>query len=153
MGFGSKLGLNEGGVPVKKLVFAMVAGFVVQMAGLLLIHSVWLKEDYADTEATWRTLEAAQARVWAMLLGTAIYIVGAVLIYERGREAKPWIAQGVRFGILLSLVSVIYGSLSGWVMLPIPHQLVVKWMAGESVLAVALGLVIARICHLAEGRA
>jgi hypothetical protein len=84
------------------------------MAGLLLIHSVWLKEDYVDTAETWRTREAAQARVWAMLLGTAIYIVGAVLIYERGREAKPWIAQGVRFGILLSLVSVIYGSLSGW---------------------------------------
>ena len=135
---------------MKKLILAMVAGYVVQMAGLLLIHSVWLKEDYIDTAGTWRTLEAAQARVWAMLLGTAIYIVGAVLIYERGREAKPWIAQGVRFGILLSLVSVIYGSLSGWVMIPVPHELVVKWMAGETVLVVALGLVIARICQPAR---
>jgi len=137
-------------MPVKKLTFAMVAGFAVQMAGLLLIHSVWLKEDYIDTAGTWRTLEAAQARVWAMLLGTAIYIVGAVLIYERGREATSWIGQGARFGILLSLVSVIYGSLSGWVILPVPHQLVVKWMVGETVLAVALGLVIARICQPAQ---
>jgi len=129
------------------MIFAMIAGFVVQLAGLFAIHGVWLKEDYVDTAATWRTLEAQQARVWAMILSTAVYIVGAVLIYARGREAKNWIGQGVRFGILLALVSVVYGSLSGWVILPVPHQLVVKWMVGESLLAVTLGLVIARICQ------
>ena len=32
----------------------ILAGFVVQMAGLLLIHSVWLKQDYVDSASLWR---------------------------------------------------------------------------------------------------
>ena len=130
-------------VPVKKTILAMVVGFVVQLGGLFLIHGIWLKQDYINTAALWRSPEAASARVWAMLLGT--------LIYVRGREAKPWIAQGVRFGILVAMVVVVYSSLSGWVIIPVPHQLVVKWIISESLLAVVLGLVIAGICQPAAG--
>jgi archaellum biogenesis protein FlaJ (TadC family) len=133
---------------MKKTIVATVAGFVVQLVGLLLIHSVWLKQDYVDTASNWRTLEGQTARVWAMLLAILLYVVGAVLIYERGVEQKPWMGQGVRFGTLLALVSVVYGSLSGWVILPVPHMLVVKWMIGEGLLCVVFGLVVAAICQV-----
>ena len=132
---------------MKKTIGAIVAGFVVQMAGLVLIHSVWLKQDYIITAAVWRAPEAQTARIWAMLLGTLIYAAGAVLIYIRGVEPKPWAGQGVRFGILVALVTVVYSSLSGWVILPVPHMLVVKWIAGESVLCVVFGMVVAAICQ------
>jgi hypothetical protein len=135
---------------VKKTILAMVVGFVVQLGGLFLIHGVWLKPDYLATAALWRTQQAAVARVWAMLLGSLIYVVGAVLIYVRGREEKPWMGQGVRFGILLAMVVVVYSSLSGWVILPVAHLLVEKWIISESVLAVVLGLVIAGICQPAR---
>ena len=132
---------------MKKAIVGMFAGFCVQLVGLVLIHSVWLKQDYVNTAATWRPLPAQQARIWAMLLGILIYVVAAVLIYLRGVESKPWVGQGVRFGILLALVVVVYGSLSGWVILPIPHALVVKWIIGESLLSVVFGLVVAAICQ------
>jgi archaellum biogenesis protein FlaJ (TadC family) len=132
---------------VKKMIFAMVVGFVVQLGGLFLIHGVWLKPDYLATAAVWRTQQAQVARTWAMLLGTLIYVVAAVLIYVRGREAKPWFGQGVRFGILLALVVVVYSSLTGWVILPLPHLLVAKWIISETLLTVVLGLVIAGICQ------
>jgi len=132
---------------VKKAIVAMVAGFLVQIVGLLLIHSVWLKRDYVNTAVAWRPLSARQARIWAMMLGILIYVVAAVLIYLRGVESKPWVGQGIRFGILLALVVVVYGSLSGWVILPIPHTLVVKWIIGESLLSVVFGLVVAAICQ------
>jgi archaellum biogenesis protein FlaJ (TadC family) len=135
---------------VKKTILAMVVGCVVQLGGLFLIHGVWLKPDYLETAALWRAQQASVARVWAMLLGTLIYVVGAVLIYVRGREEKPWIGQGVRFGILLAMVVVVYSSLSGWVILPVPHLLVEKWIISESLLAVVLGLVIAGICQPAR---
>jgi hypothetical protein len=35
-----------------------------------------------------------------MLLAILIYVFGAVLVYVRGVEQKPWIGQGIRFGIL-----------------------------------------------------
>jgi len=132
---------------MKKLIVAIVAGFVVQMLGLFLIHSVLLKQDYMDTASNWRPLEAMNSRVWAMLLAVLIYVIGAVLIYVRGVESKPWIGQGVRFGILLAMVAVVYGSLSGWVILPIPHMLVVKWIVFEGLLSIVFGLLVAAICQ------
>ena len=132
---------------MKKTIGAIVAGFVVQLAGLFLIHSIWLKPDYLNTAYEWRTLEAQGARTWAMLLGTLIYAVAAVLIYLRGVESKPWMGQGIRFGILLWLVTVVYASLSGWVIMPIPHMLAVKWMIGEGLLCLVFSMVVAAICQ------
>jgi hypothetical protein len=100
-----------------------------------------------DTAALWHPREAQFMRVWAMLLAVLIYVVGAVLVYMRGVEQKPWMGQGIRFGILLALVAVVYGSLSAWVILPIPHMLAVKWIASESLLSVVFGLAVARICQ------
>jgi len=131
---------------MKRIVFAVVVGFVVQLGGLFLIHSVLLRQDYVDTAALWRPREAQIMRVWAMLLAVLIYVIGAVLVYVRGVEQKPWMGQGIRFGILLTLVAVVYGSLSGWVILPIPHMLAVKWIVSESLLSVVFGLAVAGIC-------
>jgi hypothetical protein len=130
---------------MKRMVLAVVVGSVVQLAGLLLIHSVLLRQDYVDTAALWRPRDAQIMRVWAMLLAVLVYVVGAVLLYVRGVEQKPWMGQGIRFGILLALVAVVYGSLSGWVILPIPHLLAVKWILSESLLSVVFGLAVAGI--------
>ena len=131
---------------MRRIVFAVVVGFVVQLGGLFLIHSVLLRQDYVDTAALWRPREAQIVRVWAMLLAVLIYVIGAVLVYVRGVEQKPWMGQGIRFGILLALEVVVYGSLSGWVILPIPHMLAVKWIVSESLLSVVFGLAVAGIC-------
>ncbi len=130
---------------MKRIVLAVVVGFVVQLAGLFLIHSVLLRQDYVDTAAVWRPREAQIMRAWAMLLAVLIYAIGAVLVYVRGVEQKPWMGQGIRFGILLAMVAVVYGSLSGWVILPIPHVLVVKWILSESLLSVVFVLAVAAI--------
>jgi energy-converting hydrogenase Eha subunit G len=131
---------------MKKTISAVVVGLVVQLGGLFLIHSVLLRRDYLDTAGLWRPLEAQVVRVWAMLLAVLIYVVGAVLIYLRGVEPKPWMGQGIRFGILLALVVVVYSSLSAWVILPIPHMLAVKWIVGESLLSVLFGFSVAGTC-------
>jgi hypothetical protein len=60
--------------------------------------------------------------------------------------SKPWIGQGIRFGILLALVVVLYRSLSAWVIMPVPPMLLVKWIVGESLLSVVFGLTVAGIC-------
>lgn len=130
---------------MKEKIGAIIAAFIVQLGGLFVIHSVVLKQDYLNTAAVWRSYEAQTARMWAMVLAVLIYTVGAVLIYARGVEAKPWIGQGIRFGILMALVSVAYGSLSGWVIIPIPHMLVVKWMVYEGALNLVFGLVVAAV--------
>lgn len=130
---------------MKQKLAAIVAGFILQMAGLFLIHSVWLKPDYLATASIWRSQQDAVARTWAMLLSVLIYVVGAVWIYALTVKPGSWVAQGIRFGILLAMVVVVYGSLSGWVILPLPHMLAVKWIIGESLLSAVFALVVAVI--------
>jgi hypothetical protein len=130
---------------MKKAFGAIVAGFAVQFAGLFVIHGVWLKQDYINTADLWRTNDAMMHRMWIMLVADLIFVIGAVCIYARGVENKPWVGQGIRFGILLALVSPISSSLAGYVMLPVSYVLVVKWMISEALLAIVLGLVMAAI--------
>ena len=132
---------------MKKTLGAIVAGFAVEFTGLFLIHGVWLKQDYLDTANLWRGQEAMMHRMWIMLVADLILVIGAVLIYVRGVEHKPWMGQGIRFGILLALISPVSGSLAGYVMVPVNYLLVLKWICGEGLLCVVLGLVIAGICQ------
>jgi hypothetical protein len=80
-------------------------------------------------------------------IANLIFSIGAVLIYVRGVEPKPWAGQGIRYGILLVLVTVIPNSLVEYVVYPLRHELVLKWIIGGSLLTIIVGLAIAAICQ------
>jgi len=130
-----------------KTIGAMVAGFAVQSAGMYLVHDVWLMPEYRATASLWRTPDAINHNMWAMILANAIFAIAAVLIYIHGVEQKSWIGQGIRFGILLALVTTVYGSVMSWVTMPMPHILAVHWIIGEGIVCIVLGLVIAIIAQ------
>jgi len=129
----------------KKLIIAIVAGFAVQMGGLFLLHSVLLKQDYIITAQLWRMPDEVIDRMWALAVAVLIYVAGAALIYAKGIEDKPWFLQGIRFGVLLAMVQAIYTNVSLWVVVPIPHELSIKMIFGEVVIAFLFSLVLAAI--------
>ena len=130
-----------------KKIGAIVAAFVLLGAGRYLLHSVLLKSAYLETSSVWRTPEAMMQRLWAFYVGDLALAVAAVLIYVRGIEPKPWLGQGIRFGILLALATAVPQSLTEYGVYPIPHTMALHWIIGEGVLAVLLGIVIAAICQ------
>ena len=130
-----------------KTIGAIVASFVLLSLGGFLIHNVWLMQDYRAHSELWRTQDAMLHRVLHIYIANLIFSIAAVLIYVRGVEAKPWVGQGIRFGILLALVSVIPNSLVEYVVYPLPHELVLKWIIGGGLLTIVVGLVIAAICQ------
>ena len=132
---------------MKTKTIAVVVGFFVQLIGLYLIHSMWLAKDYIATASLWVPVETRYARGWATLLGVLIYAIAAVWIYTRGIQAKPWVGQGIRFGIFLALLTVVYDSLAAWNMMLVPTSLIVKWIIGEGLLCIIFSLVIAAICQ------
>ena len=135
---------------IKKTIGAIVAGLVVLAAGHFLLHGVLLKSAYMASQDVWRPQDARMHRMWGLYLSDFLIALGAVLIYARGVEAKPWAGQGIRFGILLALVTAIPQSLTEYVIYPIHHELALHWIIGEGVLMVLLGLVIAAICQPAK---
>jgi hypothetical protein len=132
---------------VKKTAIAVVAGFVLQMAGSYLLHSVILMNSYMATSELWRSQDAMGHRMWVMLVAQFLFVLGAVLIYQRGAEKKSPVGQGIRFGILLALVSIVPGSLINYVTIPVPHRLALHWIAGEGLQCILLGILTAFICQ------
>lgn len=136
---------------MKKLVLATIVAYIVLMGTNYLVHSVWLMPDYNAIPASHRTAEAIMHRFWAMALGQLFFAAMFAYIYTRGRENKPWLAQGVRFGIVMTLMTVIPYSLSEWVVYLVPHQLAIKWMIAGTIQLLIVGVVVAAICQ--EGSA
>jgi hypothetical protein len=132
---------------MKKTVGAVVGAFVLLAVGRYLIHEVWLKPDYMMHADTMRTEAAIFHRLWILQLSNFLVAFAAVMIYVRGVEAKSWVGQGIRFGILLALVGVIPQSLIEYSVYPLPYMIAVKWIIGEGGLAVLMSLLIAMICQ------
>lgn len=129
----------------KKLIIAMVACYAVLMGTNYLIHQVWLMNDYLATPDSWRPMADLQQKMWVMFVGQAFFAVMFCYIYSRGAEAKPWLAQGIRYGIVMTLFTVIPYSLGEFTVFRVPHMLAVKWMAAGLVQMIILGLIVAGI--------
>jgi hypothetical protein len=131
----------------KRIALAILAGFILLVAGRYLIHSVWLAGVYAEHPALWRTESDMLHRLWVIHLANLIFAAAAVLIYVRGVEAKPWLGQGIRFGVLLALATAVPQSMVEYFTYPIHRMLALQWIIGEGVLALLLGVVVAAICQ------
>jgi hypothetical protein len=129
----------------KKLVIAMVICYAVLVGTSWLIHEVWLMNDYAATPDSWRLLPDMQQKMWVMFVGQAFFAAMFCYIYSRGAESKPWLAQGVRYGVVMTLLTVIPFSLGEYTVYRVPHMLAVKWMAAGLVQMILLGLIVAGI--------
>ena len=129
----------------KKLIIAIFVSYVVLIATNYLVHSVWLMPDYDAIPLSHRSAEQIMHRFWAMALGQFFFAAMFAYIYARGRENKPWMPQGIRYGIVMTFMTVIPYSLSEYVVYLVPHVLAVKWMVAGGIQLVILGLIVAAI--------
>jgi hypothetical protein len=58
-------------------------------------------------------------------------------------EAKPWLAQGVRFGIAVALLTIVPSYLIYFVVQPMPASVVIKQIVFDGILLVILGMIVA----------
>jgi len=138
--------IRSGGIPVKKLIIAIVAAYLVLMGTNYLIHSVWLMPDYDAIPFSHRSIVGIMRRFWAMALGQFFFAALFSYVYTRGMQRKPWLGQGFRYGILMTLFTVIPFSLSEYDTYIVPYRLVIKWMIAGGVQMIILGIIVAVIC-------
>jgi len=131
---------------MKKLILAIVVAYVVLMGTNYLVHSVWLMPDYDAIPLSHRSAEQIIHRFWAMALGQFFFAAMFAYIYTRGREKKPWMPQGIRYGIVMTFMTVVPYSLSEYVVYRVPYMLAVKWMVAGGIQLIILGLIVAAIC-------
>jgi hypothetical protein len=142
---GSKICRQEAITAMKKLLLAIVAAYIVLMLTNYLVHEIWLMSDYAAIPLSHRSPAGIMHRFWAMAVGQFIFAALFAYIYTRGAEKKPWIAQGIRYGILVAFLVVIPTALSEYVVYIVPYMLAIKWMIAGGIQMAILGLVVAGI--------
>lgn len=127
----------------KQFLISWVIVFVVWMIGSFVVHGIFLNEAYGELPNLFRTETETQAYIHWMLIAHLIMAGAFVWIYRRGREDKPPLAQGLRFGIAIALFAPIPMYMIYYVVQPLTPGLVIGQMIGDSLLVVILGVVVA----------
>ena len=119
--------------------------FVAWFMGSFLVHGLLLHGDYMalQSKGLFRSEQDSQQFFHFMILAH-VFLSGAfVWIYSRGVEAKPWAAQGARFGLAVAFLGVIPMYLIYYVVQPMPGATVAKQIAFDTILIVILGVIAA----------
>jgi len=109
----------------KRIFWAGLAIYVVFQGLGFVWDNVLLKGDYDQLKALWRP--NMMSRIWILYAVGLLVAFLFTYIFAKGREGKG-IGEGVRFGIIVWLFTVVPFNLEIWVIFPIPHVLVVKWL-------------------------
>jgi len=127
----------------KQLLTAWVVVFIVWFVGSFVVHGVLLRSDYMQLAGLFRTEDDQQKYFPLMLLAHVILSGAFVWIYARGVETKPWVAQGVRFGVAVALLTIVPTYIIYFVVQPMPAGVVSKQIVFDGILMLILGMVVA----------
>jgi hypothetical protein len=125
----------------RKFIIAWIVILVAWFLGSFLVHGVLLGADYKALGALFRTDADAQQYFPLMILAHVLLAGAFTWIYARGVEAKPWLGQGVRFGVAVAFLTTIPTYLIYYVVQPMPSAVVAKQIVFDSLLMVILGVI------------
>ena len=125
----------------KRLVSAILVGFVFISATDFLIHGLWLKSDYLATASLWRTQAEMGATMKWILVSEILYAVTFVTIWAKGfADRSPCLKCACMYGLFMGLFLQVSTCIS-YAVSPVPSGLVLKWFFSGLAQTVLLGIV------------
>jgi hypothetical protein len=106
-------------------------------------HQLLLGRDYVAIEPIMRSKSDMQAHFPFALLSAVVYSAALVWIYAQGRSARPWLGQGLRFGVVVWAIAAVPQYIANYTIEPWPGEFVIKILAWELVAALVLGVLVA----------
>ena len=129
----------------KKFWISALVMFVMAMGMGMLVHGGILHDDYARLPNLMRPEAQAQGMMGLMVLAHICIALGFTWIYIKGRENRPWLGQGLRYGLAVAVMMTIPMYLIYYVVMPFPSDLVAQQIVFDSIGMVAMGVVLAWI--------
>jgi hypothetical protein len=108
-------------------------------------HQLLLGRAYAAIEPIMRSKSDMQAHMPFAFINSLVFSAAFVWIYSRGRSARPWLGQGLRFGAAIWALASVPLYITNYVIEPWPGIFVAKILAWELVAAVVLGILVAAL--------
>ena len=129
----------------KKLAIAFVAVFIFVSLANFVIHGVLLQPHYAQTPQLLRTPADGQAHAPFLLLAFFFFSLGFVWIYAHGVDSRPWMGQGVRYGLAVWLITSVTEYSVYYAIQPWPGPVVGMQIGYELVMNLVAGVIVAGI--------
>jgi hypothetical protein len=130
---------------MSKLVISAIVMFVMALVLSYLVHGVLLYDDYLQMQSWMRPQADVNRLFYFIVIAQALFGVAFAWIYEQGREDKPWLAQGVRFGIAVALLAIAPFYLIYHVVTPVPLIVAIKQIVYDGIRVLLMGIVVAWI--------
>jgi hypothetical protein len=124
----------------KRLIFAIIAVFLMVWITDFLIHGVWLKGDYAASMSLWRPEAEMQAHIGWLFLGEFLATVTFVVLYAKGFASQACLMCAVMFGLFMGLFMQANTFIT-YAVQPVPAGLAAKWIVAGVAQGVLMGLV------------
>jgi hypothetical protein len=128
-----------------RFIISIVVVFVLSMGIGFLVHGFMLGPSYAALPTMFRTQEAQSGLFQYMLIGHVFIAFAFVWIYNKGKEDKPFMSQGICYGIAIATLTAIPMYMIYYAVQPMPGILVVKQIIFDTIGWVVLGVVVAWI--------
>jgi len=128
----------------KKLVFAVIAVFILLEATNYLINMVILSSTYAQPEISkvFRPMVEMNAKMWRMWVADIVWSFFFVFIFTKGYQNKG-LMEGARYGVYIALFMNFMAAVAQNVVYPIPFSLALQWFIYGSIQCIILGVVTA----------
>ena len=128
----------------KKCIISAVVMFVMAWALSFVVHELLLGADYAVTQGMRPPVEM-QKLVLFIIAAHAFFGIAFAWIYVQGKEDKPWLMQGLRFGIAVACLTVIPTYLIYHAVTPVPLVLAMKQIVFDTIRVLLMGVALAWI--------
>jgi hypothetical protein len=130
-----------------------VAVFIILFVAGFLVNGVWLGTTYRemrDSGFSFRPEEAMRHRFWLIWVSAALYSILFVWVHAKRRVENPWVGRGIRYGVLMTLFTVMPSTINDYVVYNLPHTLVLHWMIAGLITLILMGLAILKKSSAAE---
>jgi hypothetical protein len=126
-----------------RLVLTIIVIFVLANLTGYFIHAIWLHADYLPMANLYRA-EGQEKMLW-IVLAYVSFAIGSVWVYAQGVGDKPWLGQGIRFGMLMWLILAVPSFFIAYAVQPVPAILMSKQVLSELIDKIFLGIVTALV--------
>lgn len=129
----------------KRFILSVVVLFFVSMLLGLVVHGMILHADYLKLPNLFRPEADQQAHFLYMIAAHVLMAIGVTWVYRQGRDTRPWLGQGVRFGLALFVLMTLPTYLIYFAVQPMPSDVVAKQVVLDGIAIVILGIVAAAL--------
>ena len=124
----------------KKFFLAWIAAFVAWFVGTYVVNVYLI--DYSAIAGLMRPWEEELQRYPVLILADLILTGSFVRFYVRGLERKPWLPQGLGFGLAAALLSAVPMSMRYFDAEPVPVAMLVQQIVYFIALMMILGALV-----------